>query len=104
MSNENLYYIRSAKHDRNNTPGDDRALWWRAEQRGYTYDLNQAGRYGFDDAQAICGPHNQELVGNAWMANNVMVPVRVATSLSIRTVNRFDLPANIELAVDSLTP
>lgn len=30
--------------------GNDRMVFWRMERRGYTYDLNQAGRYSEQEA------------------------------------------------------
>lgn len=33
---------------------NEHQLWWRPNSRGYTSDLNQAGRYARSEALAIC--------------------------------------------------
>lgn len=34
---------------------NEHQLWWRPNNRGYTSDLSQAGRYHRSEALAICG-------------------------------------------------
>ena len=43
-----MYLIYSRKHSHGEV------MWWRPESRGYTRDVNSAGRYTLEEVRAIC--------------------------------------------------
>lgn len=36
----------------------ERGMWWKSNSRGYTKDVNEAGRYGQERAVSICTSSN----------------------------------------------
>lgn len=47
---EGVFFLRSVKHD---YAGAEWVLWWRPESKGYTYDIQAAGRYTQKEANEI---------------------------------------------------
>ena len=56
----------------------DFILWWRPESKGYTYDLNDAGLYTLEEAQAIIRIRNEE---TAWSEADARAHVSAAVSI-----------------------
>lgn len=83
-SPEKTTLIYSRKHS---TCGD--ACWWRPDGKGYTTDLNQAGRYTKEKADSCC---------RSTHGDNVPVPESAALSLEARrTVYRRDIEAMLAM-------
>jgi hypothetical protein len=104
---EELFYIRSLKHERGYGSKEHTVIWWAPNQRGYTNDVKHAGRYPRKAAEEICGGRNAEWLGEGkdkrLEPNNVMVPVDVALILGQLVVDRSALERRmLELAADSL--
>ena len=94
-SEEQMFYIRSLKHERGYGSRETTVIWWNPEQRGYTNDINRAGKYTLAEAESICGSRNAEWLGEGTAKrlepNNVMVPVNDAHSLAQLVVDRSTL-------------
>lgn len=41
---------------------DGQAQWWREDSKGYTTDINQAGKYYDDEAEEICAPSPEDSI------------------------------------------
>lgn len=74
---DRFYYILDTT-----TPTTQMALWWRPERRGYTENLNLAGRYPEEEARAI----------EKMRPCNKAVLCELADALSQRVVYRGTLP------------
>lgn len=46
---DKLYYIRY-----NNGYLGNAILWWKHNAKGYTTDINEAGKYSYEEAEKIC--------------------------------------------------
>jgi hypothetical protein len=59
--------------------------WWMPDRRGYTMDVNRAGRYGFEEAIAICNQANY-----GWNMDNRDLPneLPVLEEIAIRLHNK----------------
>jgi hypothetical protein len=55
---EELYYIRTEGYSGNTL------IWWRPNSKGYTADLNKAGKYSKEEAKKICKGSQTELAYN----------------------------------------
>lgn len=94
---EKLFFIRSHKHDQNNPKGNELALWWGPDSKGYTSDLAKAGKYTEAQALAICGPFGVEIEHKkrGKFTNDtpaeIAYPVEMVSQLAQLTVNKFDV-------------
>lgn len=75
MSKPEHYLIWSNEHQ----------AWWRAESRGYTTLLQQAGRYSFDEAITICNGANY-----SWDEDNNPLELPVSEKIALELRNRME--------------
>lgn len=68
------FFFLSLKHTR---PGDTVLTWWRPNQRGYVWNLDDAGRYTAEEAKTLDG------------VSSVAIPCEVALAAACRYVE-FD--------------
>lgn len=68
---EKLYYIRVLGFN------GDSLLWWRPNRRGYTADLNMAGKYTKTEAEEIVSMRPPE---------DIAYPVDVVDAIAVRHV------------------
>lgn len=66
--------------------GSDYALFWRPNRRGYTRIIDEAGRYSWDEAKAICKLRGEE----------VMVRCDLVNKRAIRVVDHANVIADGE--------
>ena len=52
---------------------NEHKAWWNANKRGYTFIIEEAGRYSFDDANLLCNEANEYLQSDE-MPNEIMSP------------------------------
>jgi hypothetical protein len=78
MSDE-LYYIRNWEYV------GCCALWWRPNAKGYTVNLDEAGKYTEKQAKSYCATH--------WPRQDFMYPCSAVEPLAVRHVT--ELPNEI---------
>ena len=88
------FFILSLRH----SPADGHALWWGPDNRGYTTNLNQAGRYTEAQVQAEPLYYNDEVNTRAIPCETIAAKVQV-----LRVVRWLDAKAVGE-AVAELEP
>jgi hypothetical protein len=94
---EQLYFIRSHKHDQHDLPGSELATWWCPDSKGYTYDLAKAGQYTEAEALNICGPFGVPIVKAKPRSrtydspDNIAYPIEMVSPLSILVVSKYDV-------------
>lgn len=73
-------YILSLKH----SPISGPAVWWRSDCKGYTSDLDQAGKYSDEAVQRNHYVFNNE-------TTSIAIPVIKVDRMALRTVEFQDL-------------